>query len=39
MFETKFAEKIKTRILCSKSFLFENRAVLLDDVEKYGTGR
>jgi len=27
MFETKVAEKIRTHILCSISFLFENRAV------------
>ena len=27
MFETKFVEKIKTHILCSVTFFYENRAV------------
>jgi len=40
MFQTKVAEKIKTRILCSKNFFFfKKSSVLWDNVQKYGTAR
>jgi hypothetical protein len=35
MFNTKFAEKIKTHILCSVTFPPKNRAIY-DNVAKYG---
>jgi hypothetical protein len=35
MFQTKVVEKIKTQILCSVTFFFENRTVFLDMCEKY----
>jgi hypothetical protein len=36
MFRTKVVGKIKTRVLYSVFFFFENRAVCEDNVEKYG---
>jgi hypothetical protein len=37
MFQTKFVEKIKTRILCSITlFLSRKSCYLWDNVEKYG---
>jgi hypothetical protein len=35
MFQTKAVEKIKTHILCSLTFFFENRAVYEIKWEKY----
>jgi hypothetical protein len=39
MFQTKVAEKIKTRILCSVTFFFRKSYRFLGNVEKYGTAR
>ena len=39
MFETKFAQKIKTHILCSIIFFSSKIVHLWDNVDKYGTDR
>jgi len=35
MFETNFVEKIRTQILCSKTFFFQKPCLLRSNVEKY----
>jgi hypothetical protein len=39
MFPVKVLEKIKTRIVCSITFLFRKSRLLSDKGEKYGTAR